>query len=62
MLARETKMTLQVVLATSIDFEMGVDYGYVMALTTLTVLPVLILFFIFQKKIIEGIAMSGLKG
>jgi multiple sugar transport system permease protein len=62
MLFRDTRMTLQVVLATSIDFEMGVRYGYVMALTTLTVLPVLILYALFQKRIIEGIAMSGLKG
>lgn len=62
MLFRDRTMTLQVILATSIDFEMGVRYGYVMALTTLTVLPVLILYGIFQKRIIQGIAMSGLKG
>ena len=62
MLYQDKKMTLQVVMATSIDFEMGVRYGYVMALTTLTVLPVLILYGIFQKRIIQGIAMSGLKG
>ena len=62
MLYQDKKMTLQVILATSIDFEMGVRYGYVMALTTLTVLPVLILYGIFQKRIIQGIAMSGLKG
>lgn len=62
MLFDNRRMTLQVVLATSIDFEMGVDYGYVMALTTLTVLPVLILYTVFQRHIIQGIALSGLKG
>lgn len=62
MLTRETKMTLQVLLATSIDFEMGVDYGFVMALSTLIVLPVIFLFLIFQKRIMEGVALSGIKG
>jgi multiple sugar transport system permease protein len=62
MLSNDQRMTLQVVLGTSIDFEMGVRYGYVMALTTLTVLPVLVLYVVFQRRIIQGIALSGLKG
>jgi len=62
MLTREKKMTLQVMLATSIDFEYGVDYGYVMALSTMVVLPVIIIFLFFQRRIIEGVAISGLKG
>ena len=62
MLTREKKMTLQVLLATSVDFEMGVSYGFVMALTTLIVLPVIILFLAFQRRIIEGVSLSGLKG
>ncbi len=61
MLTREKKMTLQVLLATSVDFEMGVSYGFVMALTTLIVLPVII-FLAFQRRIIEGVSLSGLKG
>lgn len=62
MLTRESKMTLQVMLAQSIDFEMGVDYGFVMALTTLMVIPIVIMFLIFQRKIIEGVSLSGMKG
>lgn len=62
MLTREKSMTLQVMLATSIDFEYGVDYGFVMALSTMVVLPVIVIFLIFQKRIIEGVAISGLKG
>jgi multiple sugar transport system permease protein len=61
MLTRERKMTLQVMLATSIDFEYGVDYGFVMALSAMVVLPVICIFLIFQKRIIEGVALSGLK-
>jgi ABC-type glycerol-3-phosphate transport system permease component len=62
MLTKERKMTLQVMLSTLIDFEYYVDYGLVMAATTLTVLPVIILFLFFQRQIIEGIAISGMKG
>ncbi len=62
MLTREYKMTLQVMLAQSIDFEMGVDYGFVMALTTLMVVPILIIFLFFQRRIIEGVSLSGMKG
>jgi len=61
MLTRERKMTLQVLLATSIDFEYGVDYGFVMALSTLVVLPVILIFLLFQNRIMEGVAVSGMK-
>jgi len=33
-----------------------------MAGGTLAVIPVLIVFIIFQKQIIQGVALSGLKG
>jgi ABC-type glycerol-3-phosphate transport system permease component len=62
MLTKEAKMTLQVMLSTLIDFEYYVDYGLVMAATTLTVLPVIILFLFFQRRIIEGVTISGMKG
>jgi multiple sugar transport system permease protein len=62
MLTDDKKKTLQVVIATMIDFEYYVDFGLVMAATTLVVLPVIILFLFFQRRIIEGIAISGMKG
>ena len=62
MLTGDRKMTLPVVLSTLVDFEYYVDYGLVMALTTLVVVPVVILFLIFQKRIIEGVTISGMKG
>lgn len=61
MLTKEKKMTLQVLLATSIDFEYGVNYGFVMALSTLVVLPVILIFLLFQNRIMEGVAVSGMK-
>jgi multiple sugar transport system permease protein len=62
MLTDDKKKTLQVVISTLIDFEYYVDFGLVMAATTLVVLPVILLFFFFQKRIIEGVAISGMKG
>ncbi len=40
----------------------GTDFGLVMAASTLTILPLLVFFFAAQKRIIEGIAMTGIKG
>jgi multiple sugar transport system permease protein len=62
MLTEETKKTLTVMLATFIDFERFVDYGLLMATTTLVVLPVILLFVVFQRRIIEGVALTGMKG
>jgi multiple sugar transport system permease protein len=40
----------------------GAIYDLTMAASTLTVLPVLIVFLIFRKQFIKGFVMSGLKG
>lgn len=37
------------------------DYGITLAASVLCTLPVLILFFFFQKALVRGIAMSGIK-
>lgn len=38
------------------------DYGPMLAMSVLSLIPVIILFFIFQKGLVEGISTSGLKG
>ena len=40
----------------------GTDYGLVMAAATITVLPLLLFFFSAQKRFIEGITLTGMKG
>ncbi len=40
----------------------GTQWHYLMAASTLVVVPVIVLFFLAQKTFIEGISMSGLKG
>lgn len=40
----------------------GTEWHYLMAASTLIVLPIILLFFFTQKTFIEGISMSGIKG
>jgi multiple sugar transport system permease protein len=40
----------------------GTEWHYLMAASTLIVLPVIVLFFFTQKTFIEGISMTGIKG
>lgn len=38
------------------------DYGATFAMSALSLIPILTLFFLFQKNLIEGISIEGLKG
>jgi multiple sugar transport system permease protein len=40
----------------------GIEWNYLMAASTLMILPVIILFFLAQRSFIEGIALTGTKG
>jgi ABC-type sugar transport system, permease component len=42
--------------------EAGSDWQLIMAGATVSMLPLVLVFLIFQKQIVKGIAMSGLKG
>jgi multiple sugar transport system permease protein len=42
--------------------EAGADWHLIMTANTLSVVPLLAVFVIFQRQIIEGIALTGLKG
>ena len=42
--------------------EAGTQWGLIMAASSLAVIPVLIVFAVFQKQIIDGIVLTGLKG
>jgi multiple sugar transport system permease protein len=62
MLSSASKMTLQVAIAVLLDLEQAMDYGIVLAGATMAVVPVLILFLIMQRHIIQSIAFQGQKG
>lgn len=38
------------------------DYGAMFAMSTLSILPAVVIFIFFQKYLVEGISTSGLKG
>ncbi|MET4591739.1 ABC-type glycerol-3-phosphate transport system permease component, partial [Arthrobacter sp. 754] len=38
------------------------DYGAMIAMSVLALLPVLIFFLVFQRYIVEGVSTQGLKG
>jgi multiple sugar transport system permease protein len=40
----------------------GIQWNTIMAMSALTVIPMIIVFLIFQRQIVEGIALSGTKG
>ena len=59
----EEWFTLQVVIRSfNSYYAVNSDYPLIMAASVLSILPTLILFFIFQRYIIESMAISGVKG
>jgi multiple sugar transport system permease protein len=54
-------MTLPVGLAT-VSSAYGIQYASIMASAVLGALPLLVVFLLFQRRIVEGIAGTGLKG
>lgn len=42
--------------------ETGTNYGPMFAMSVASLIPILILFFIFQKSLVEGISTTGVKG
>ena len=38
------------------------DYGATFAMSVVSLLPIVVLFFFFQKNLVEGISMQGIKG
>lgn len=57
----EEMRVLQVGLAVFMREE-GTQYHLLMAAATLTIVPIVILYFFFQRRFIEGIVLSGIKG
>lgn len=56
------KYTVSLALRLSLDSESVVNWGKMMSVSFIAVVPLIILFFAAQKYFVEGIATSGLKG
>lgn len=60
-IASDSRKTLPMGVA-QLSSESGARFDLVLAAGTLTLLPPLIVFFLFQRKIVQGVTMAGLKG
>ncbi|MDL4839025.1 carbohydrate ABC transporter permease [Aquibacillus rhizosphaerae] len=57
------KLTIQLVIANfNANYAIQTDYPLIMAASMIALLPMLVVFLIFQRQIIESIAISGVKG
>lgn len=57
------KLTLQPVISNfSASYASQMDYPLIMAASVVSLIPMLVVFLIFQKQIIESVAISGVKG
>ena len=56
------KWTLQLGLMSFRQANMSVDWNQMMAVSTLMIVPVLLLFFFGQRYFVQGIALTGMKG
>lgn len=56
------KYTVSIALKMFLDSESASNWGGMFAMSILSLLPVIAVFFAFQKQIVEGMSTSGLKG
>ena len=55
------RYTLQLAIA-NFSGEFGIDYNSIIAMSALAMIPMLIVFLIFQKQFVQGTVESGMKG
>lgn len=61
-LSRPEKYTVSLAIKMFADSTSTTDYGAMFAMSTLSLVPVFLIFLIFNRYLIEGISTSGLKG
>ncbi|PJJ62084.1 carbohydrate ABC transporter permease [Compostimonas suwonensis] len=61
-LSSPSNYTVSLALRTFVDQTAYSDFGAMMAMSVLAILPVLVFFTVFQRYIVEGVATQGLKG
>lgn len=59
-LSTQTKYTIQVAIANFVG-QYSIDWTSLLSMNVIAMIPVLIVFLIFQKHFVKGIAMSGMK-
>ena len=61
-ISKVEKYPISLGLRISLDTSSAVQWNQIMAMALISILPLVILFFLAQKYFVEGIATSGLKG
>jgi len=61
-LSRPPSFTVPLALRSFIDSTSQTDYGPLFAMSTLSLVPVFVLFVVFNRFIVQGISTTGLKG
>lgn len=56
------KYTVSMALNMFLSNETASNWGAMFAMSTVTLIPVVLIFFLFQRYVVEGISTSGLKG
>lgn len=56
------KYPLPLALRMSLDSQASVDWGRILAMSLVAIIPCIILYFLGQKYFVEGVATTGLKG
>ncbi|GAA2069234.1 carbohydrate ABC transporter permease [Streptomyces albiaxialis] len=56
------KFTITLALRTFVDQSSTSAYGPMFAMSVISVLPIVLFFFVFQRYLVQGMATSGLKG
>jgi multiple sugar transport system permease protein len=59
--SNEQSFTLPLGLVTDLQNQYTSDYGSIMAITLISILPILVLFVCFQRYFVQGLARAGLK-
>ncbi len=61
-LSRPKSFTVSLALRAFVDSSSQTDYGQLFAMSTLSLVPIFLLFVFFNKYIVQGISTTGLKG
>ena len=59
---KPVKYTVSLALRMFSDPAAATPWGDLLAMATLSIIPILVIFIMFQRYLVEGIATSGLKG
>ena len=59
--SNEQLFTLPLGTVTDLQSEYGSDYGAIMAMSLIAIIPMVVLFVAFQKYFVQGLARSGIK-